>query len=138
MQLLELSKALEENKLPFTKLNLEVFKWVYAGAGYQDYNERYGILIHPKTGISAGIPLPNYIGDLGAVLEAIQRLLPHAEWSLHRHKKMFEASFWIDESDDADTEVEYNVIHENPCNALLAGAFKAKHEMMKEYGDEDA
>ena len=132
MQLLELSKAIEKNTVVFTRLNLQIFQWVYAGAGFDDYDERYGVLIHPKTGINAGIPLPNYIGDLNCALEATIRLLPQVDWSLYRKGKIFEATFWADE------ETEFSVLHENPASALLAAAFQAKHEMMREYGDENA
>ena len=131
MKALDLSKAIQENKLSHTKLSLNILKWLYSG--YEEYDERYGVMIHPKTGVSAGIPLPNYIGDINCAIEAVKRLLPSSDFSIYINSKgMNEGTVWIDNRDDELGETEFTALHENPCSALLTAAFRAKYEMIEE------
>jgi hypothetical protein len=130
----EISEAIQKEKLPHSRINMAILSYLYNE--YTEYHERYGVLIHPKLGIAAGIPLPNYLGVLEAAIEAVTRLLPQADWSIYSGKgSMYEGTVWINNNGDDEEQIEFSVAHGNAASELLAAAFLAKNTAMKE--DED-
>jgi hypothetical protein len=121
-----------EEKEPTSKINLAILQFLYPD--FDGFYERYGVLIHPVIGIPSAIPLPNYLGSLEATLEAVNKLMPQAEWSIfHGSHGMYEGTVWV-ENEDGSPE-EFSKLHQNAASALLIAAFQAKE--YKEKQDED-
>lgn len=128
----EVIKLLDQEKLALNQTNLSILQFIYPD--YNDYNERYGVLVHNQLGVASGIPLPNYVGSLDAALEATRRMLPGAEWSVFASAHgTYEGTVWVETEDNGT--LEFTKLHQNASIALLIAAFQAKEFVIKESKD---
>jgi hypothetical protein len=129
MNIQDLLKLLNQEKLALNQTNLAILQYIYPQ--FNDYYERYGVLMHSKLDVGSAIPLPNYVGSMDATIEAVKKLFPQGEWSIFQGSHgMYEGTVWVQDEDNG-TE-EFSKLHQNATLALLIAAFMAKEYVEKQ------